>query len=72
MTNDNASNNYTSAKAVAKRLKKRGIGADWNALERNLGCYGHIVQLGVEDFMGAITQKAVAETKQAIWEYDPT
>ncbi|EJF59694.1 hypothetical protein DICSQDRAFT_19207, partial [Dichomitus squalens LYAD-421 SS1] len=72
MTNDNASNNYTSAKAVAKRLKKRNIGADWHALKRNLGCYGHIVQLDVEDFMGAITQKAVVETKRAIWEYDPT
>ncbi|KAI1789149.1 hypothetical protein LXA43DRAFT_893277 [Ganoderma leucocontextum] len=71
MTNDNASNNFASAKAVAKRLAHHQILGDWKALDRNLSCYGHVVQLGVEDFMSAITQKAVVETKQAIWDYDP-
>ncbi|KAI1789378.1 hypothetical protein LXA43DRAFT_868720, partial [Ganoderma leucocontextum] len=71
MTNDNTSNNYSSAKAIGKRLTHHGITGDWSALDRNLSCYSHVVQLGVEDFMSVITQKAVADTKQAIWDYDP-
>ena len=30
-----------------------------------------MIQLGVEDFMTAVTQTALIESKQAIWEYDP-
>ncbi len=30
-----------------------------------------MIQLGIEDFMSAVTQIAVVESKQAIWDYDP-
>ncbi|KAI1781764.1 hypothetical protein LXA43DRAFT_856548, partial [Ganoderma leucocontextum] len=71
ITNDNASNNLASVKAVARRLVKRGVVTEFNAVERNLSCFGHVIQLGIEDFMGEITSKAVIATKQAIWDYDP-
>ena len=41
--------------------------ANW----RILSCFGHIIQLSIEDFMGEITSKAAVATKQAIWDYDP-
>lgn len=44
---------------------------DWYASERKLNCLAHIVNLAIEDFMGAVTQTGVTESKQAIWEYDP-
>ncbi|KAI1784906.1 hypothetical protein LXA43DRAFT_900834, partial [Ganoderma leucocontextum] len=34
-------------------------------------CFGHIIQLGIEDFMGEITSKAAIAMKQAIWDYNP-
>ena len=34
-------------------------------------CFSHVVSLGIEDFMDGVTQVAVVESKQAIWEYDP-
>ena len=36
-----------------------------------LSCFGHIIQLGIKDFMGEITSKAAITMKQAIWDYDP-
>lgn len=35
-------------------------------------CFGHVVQLGIEDFKGKITQVTIAENKQAIWDYGPS
>ncbi|KAI1797492.1 hypothetical protein LXA43DRAFT_878230, partial [Ganoderma leucocontextum] len=35
-------------------------------------CFGHIVQLACKDFMAQITQVAIAENKQAIWDYNPS
>ena len=32
---------------------------------------GHVIQLGIEAFMTIVTQTALVESKQAIWEYDP-
>lgn len=34
-------------------------------------CLAHIISLAVEAFMGAVTQTAVAESREAIWNYDP-
>lgn len=34
-------------------------------------CIGHVVQLAIEDFMKAVTQVGLVESKQAMWEYDP-
>ena len=34
-------------------------------------CIGHIVQLAIKDFMTAVTQVGLVESKQAMWEYDP-
>ncbi len=34
-------------------------------------CFGHVVQLGTEAFMSKVTQTAIVESKQSIWEYDP-
>ena len=36
-----------------------------------LSCFGHIIQLGIEDLMGEITSKAMVTTKQVIWDYNP-
>ncbi|KAL1947386.1 hypothetical protein VTO73DRAFT_14347 [Trametes versicolor] len=71
VTNDNASNNTTAAEAMAARLRKRGIEATWDPRKQQLSCFAHVIQLGVEDFMKEVTQIAVVESKQAIWEYDP-
>ncbi|KAI1796503.1 hypothetical protein LXA43DRAFT_851951, partial [Ganoderma leucocontextum] len=71
VTNDNATNNLASVREVGRRLLKCGVVNEFNAVERNLGCFGHIIQLGIEDFMGEITSKAAVATKQAIWDYDP-
>ncbi|RPD57653.1 hypothetical protein L226DRAFT_436123, partial [Lentinus tigrinus ALCF2SS1-7] len=71
VTNDNASTNPAAAKEAAARLQRRGVLGDWSVDERDLGCFGHIVQLGIEDFMGHITHKAAVESKDAIWNYDP-
>ncbi|TFK82168.1 hypothetical protein K466DRAFT_465478, partial [Polyporus arcularius HHB13444] len=71
VTNDNASTNPCAAKEAADILKKRGVLGDWNASEQDLGCFGHIVQLSIEDFMGHVTRKAAVESKEAIWNYDP-
>ncbi|PIL25949.1 hypothetical protein GSI_11703 [Ganoderma sinense ZZ0214-1] len=71
MTNDNASNNGTGAEVIAARLARQGVLGTWNKTEAQLGCLRHIIQLGIEDFMGVVTKKAAAETKQAIWDYDP-
>ncbi|KAM5530832.1 hypothetical protein V8D89_015500 [Ganoderma adspersum] len=73
LTNDNASNNLTSVKEVGRRLVKRGAvtASEFDSRERNLSCFGHVIQLGIEDFMGEIMLKAAVATKQAIWDYDP-
>nr|VWP01648.1 Uncharacterized protein [Ganoderma boninense] len=73
MTNDNASNNLSSVKEVQRRLIKRGVvtRGEFNANERNLSCFRHVIQLGIEDFMEEIMSKAAVATKQAIWDYDP-
>ena len=34
-------------------------------------CLDHVIQLGIEGFMGKITKKSALETSQAIWEYNP-
>lgn len=34
-------------------------------------CFAHVINLGVVDVMGEITQVAVIETTTAIWEFDP-
>lgn len=34
-------------------------------------CFAHVINLGVVDVMGCITQIAAIETTTAIWEYDP-
>ena len=34
-------------------------------------CIGHVVQLAIEDFMKAVTQVGLVESKQAMWDYDP-
>ena len=34
-------------------------------------CISHIIQIGIEGFMGKVTKKAALETAQAIWEYNP-
>ncbi|KAI1795272.1 hypothetical protein LXA43DRAFT_882191, partial [Ganoderma leucocontextum] len=70
VTADNASNNGTTAKEVADVLEARGI-EDWDATSKQLGCIGHVVQLAIEDFMTAVTQVGLVESKQAMWEYDP-
>ncbi|KAI1788191.1 hypothetical protein LXA43DRAFT_840619, partial [Ganoderma leucocontextum] len=71
VTNNNATNNLASMREVGRHLLKHGIVNEFNATERNLGCFGHIIQLGIEDFMGEITLKAAVATKQAIWDYNP-
>ncbi|KAI1788227.1 hypothetical protein LXA43DRAFT_895017, partial [Ganoderma leucocontextum] len=71
VTNDNASNNATAAAETEARLRRRGVVGDFVAKKNTLGCFGHVVQLAIEDFMGEIMQVAVAENKQAIWNYDP-
>lgn len=34
-------------------------------------CMGHIIQLGIKDFMAFVTKTSAIETTAAIWEYDP-
>ena len=34
-------------------------------------CIGHVVQLAIEDFIKAVTQVGLVESKQAMWDYDP-
>ncbi len=34
-------------------------------------CSRNVVQLGIEVFMSKVTQTAIVELKQAIWDYDP-
>nr|VWO96606.1 C2H2-type domain-containing protein [Ganoderma boninense] len=70
ITADNASNNGTTAREVAEVLEARGID-DWDAVNKQLGCIGHVVQLAIEDFMTAVTQVGLVESKQAMWDYDP-
>ncbi|RDX42608.1 hypothetical protein OH76DRAFT_1298542, partial [Lentinus brumalis] len=71
ITNDNAATNPAAAREVEGRLRRRGVVGTWKARESDLGCFGHIVQLGIEDFMGCATRKGVVESKEAIWNYDP-
>ncbi|KAI0731266.1 hypothetical protein C8Q76DRAFT_585885, partial [Earliella scabrosa] len=71
VTNDNASNNETTAEEVEMRLIRRGLGMDWHAEKRKLGCLDNVIQLGIEGFMGKITKKSALETSQAIWKYNP-
>ncbi|OJT02272.1 Zinc finger BED domain-containing protein RICESLEEPER 2 [Trametes pubescens] len=70
-TADNASNNGTASAEIERLLAKRGA-QEWDASKRQLSCIAHVVQLGIEDFMTQITQVALVESKQAMWEYDPT
>ncbi|KAI0713357.1 hypothetical protein C8Q76DRAFT_620229, partial [Earliella scabrosa] len=71
VTNDNASPNSTAADEAARRLRKRGILTRWEPSERKLSCLGHVVELGIDDFMSGITQTALVNSKQALWEFDP-
>ncbi|KAL6300606.1 hypothetical protein BKA93DRAFT_740149, partial [Sparassis latifolia] len=72
VTADNASNNDTTATKVSKILTNRSAPC-WIPKERKLSCLGHVISLGIiEDYMSEITQIAVIETKQAIWDYDPS
>ncbi|TFK88463.1 hypothetical protein K466DRAFT_448870, partial [Polyporus arcularius HHB13444] len=81
VTNDNASSNSTAADELARRLKKRGVLGSWEKSQRKLrhvpdprlrqACLGHVVELGIDAFMDSVTQKAVCDSKQAIWDYDP-
>ncbi|KAI1782027.1 hypothetical protein LXA43DRAFT_861066, partial [Ganoderma leucocontextum] len=70
ITADNTSNNGTTVKEVADVFEARGL-VNWNAVSKQLGCMGHVVQLGIEDFMTAVTKVGLVESKQAMWDYDP-
>ncbi|KAI0715522.1 hypothetical protein C8T65DRAFT_526297, partial [Cerioporus squamosus] len=70
VTNDNASPNSTAADELARRLRRRGVLGSWKASKHKLSCLGHVVELGIDDFMECVMQTGVAESKQAIWEYD--
>ncbi|KAI0743013.1 hypothetical protein C8Q80DRAFT_1064268, partial [Daedaleopsis nitida] len=72
ITNDSALNNGTAAEQFEYRLERRGIRGDWKASERRLSCFGHIIQLAIEDFMSEVTQTGLVESKQAIWEFNPS
>ncbi|KAM5541078.1 hypothetical protein V8D89_005389 [Ganoderma adspersum] len=69
--NNNMSNNGTTMKEVQSCLTRHGVLSDFNAAQNTLRCFRHIIQLSIEDFMGQITQVAIAENKQAIWDYNP-
>ncbi|KAL6298236.1 hypothetical protein BKA93DRAFT_706190, partial [Sparassis latifolia] len=71
VTADNASNNDTTATKVSKILTNCSAPC-WIPKERKLSCLGHVISLGIEDYMSEITRIAVIETKQAIWDYDPS
>lgn len=44
---------------------------EYSLLTSSNSCFGHVIQLGIEDFMRKVTQIAIVESKQAIWDYDP-
>ncbi|OJT06528.1 Zinc finger BED domain-containing protein RICESLEEPER 2 [Trametes pubescens] len=71
ITADNASNNGTATAEVERVLTKRGV-LDWDAGKNRLSCIAHVVQLGIEDFMTQVTQVALVQSKQAMWDFDPT
>ncbi|RDX47040.1 hypothetical protein OH76DRAFT_1318913, partial [Lentinus brumalis] len=71
ITNDNNSANFSAGEEIEKRLERRKILGDWNASRDQLGCFGHVVQLGTVDFMSEVTQVGLVASKQAIWDYDP-
>ncbi|RPD73176.1 hypothetical protein L226DRAFT_434854, partial [Lentinus tigrinus ALCF2SS1-7] len=71
VTADNATNNDKTIVVISKLLKRRGV-KDWKARQRRLGCLSHSVQLGIESFMGEVTHVAVIESREAIWEFDPS
>ncbi|KAF8987804.1 hypothetical protein BDZ89DRAFT_891195, partial [Hymenopellis radicata] len=71
ITLDNASPNATMCESIEDMSRRLGLG-EWDSVENQLMCLGHVLNLAVGDVMALITQTAALETTQAIWEYDPS
>ena len=56
ITTDNASNNITMAKELQRKL--RNIGTEWDASTSHIPCMAHVVNLCVQRFMSATSEKA--------------
>ncbi|KAI0060292.1 hypothetical protein BV25DRAFT_1807596, partial [Artomyces pyxidatus] len=71
-TADNTGNNDTTCDVVSRIIRRRNLDDDWDALQSQFPCLSHVINLAICDFMAYITKIAVIETKQAIWDYDPS